>query len=83
MTGSFSKAFSLAGVRLGWIAADKHVIECELHRDYTTISTGVINDALAVLALKHADKIRERNLGIIRTNHKILSEWIEEEPLID
>jgi aspartate/methionine/tyrosine aminotransferase len=84
VTGSFSKAFSLAGLRLGWIAADSHIIkECKFHRDYTTISTGVIDDALAVLALKHADKIRERNLRIIRINHKILSEWIEEEPLID
>lgn len=83
-TGSFSKAFSLTGLRLGWIAANKQVIdECKAHRDYTTISNGVIDDALAALALKHVDRIYERSLKIIRTNHLILSRWIEDEPLID
>lgn len=84
VTGSFSKAFSLSGLRLGWVAANSHVIdECLQHRDYTTISTGMIDDALAALAMKHVDRIYERNLNIIRTNHKILSQWIEDEPLID
>jgi len=83
-TGSFSKTFSLTGLRLGWIAANEHVIEeCKLRRDYTTISNGVIDDALAALAMKNVDKIRKRNLKIIRTNHKILSRWIRDEPLID
>jgi len=83
VTGSFSKAFSLTGLRLGWIAANKHVIgECEFHREYTTLSNGMIDDALAALAAKNADRIYKRNLRIIRTNHQILSDWIEEEPLI-
>mgnify|MGYP001024341135 CR=1 FL=1 len=68
VTGSFSKAFSLTGLRLGWIAAHKRIIEeCKLHRDYTTISNGMIDDALAVLALKHVDRIYKRSLGIVRT----------------
>jgi aspartate/methionine/tyrosine aminotransferase len=84
VTGSFSKAFSLTGLRLGWIAASRQIIEeCMLHRDYTTISNGVIDDALAALAMKHVDRIYKRNLKIIRTNHQILSRWIEDEPLID
>ena len=84
VTGSFSKAFSLAGLRLGWIAASREIIEeCMLHRDYTTISHGVIDDALAALAVKHVDRIYKRNLEIIRANHLVLSRWIENEPLID
>lgn len=84
VTGSFSKPFSLTGLRLGWIAANSHILKkCEDHRDYTTISNGMIDDALATLAVKNSDKIFERNLNIIRTNHKILSDWIKEEPLID
>ncbi|MEM3550589.1 MAG: aminotransferase class I/II-fold pyridoxal phosphate-dependent enzyme [Candidatus Bathyarchaeia archaeon] len=83
-TGSFSKAFSLSGLRLGWIAADENIIkECMLHRDYTTISTGIIDNALAALAIKHKDRIYERNLKILRTNHEILTKWIENENLID
>jgi len=83
-TGSFSKAFSLTGLRLGWIATQKEVIkECMLHRDYTTISNDMIADAVASLALKHIDRIFKRNLKIIRSNHEILSRWIKDEPLID
>ncbi len=84
VTGSFSKTFSLTGLRLGWIVASNQIIEkCMLHRDYTTISNGVIDDSLAALAMKHIDRIYKRNLKIIRTNHRILSSWIKDEPLID
>jgi aspartate/methionine/tyrosine aminotransferase len=83
VTGSFSKAFSLTGLRLGWIAANRKLIEqCEAHREYTTISNGMIDDALAALAIKHVDRIFARNLLIIRTNHQILANWIRKEPLI-
>lgn len=82
-TGSFSKAFSLTGLRLGWIAAGEEIIEeCKLRKDYTAISNGLIDEALAALAVKNVDKIYKRNLQIIRTNYKILSQWIENEPLI-
>jgi aspartate/methionine/tyrosine aminotransferase len=83
-TGSFSKSFSLAGIRLGWIAANKYVIDkFMLHRDYTTISNGMIDDAIGVLATQHVDQIMERNLEIVRTNHQVVSEWVKNEPLID
>ncbi|NHJ86070.1 MAG: aminotransferase class I/II-fold pyridoxal phosphate-dependent enzyme [Asgard group archaeon] len=83
-TGSFSKGLSLSGLRLGWIAAKEEIIEeCLKHRDYTTISNGMIDDALAALAMKNVDKIYERNYKIITANHKMLSDWIKSEPLID
>ena len=53
-----------------------------LHRDYTTISTGMIADALATLAVKHADRIFDRSLRIIRSNHELVSHWIDDEPRI-
>lgn len=83
-TCSLSKSFSLTGLRLGWIAAQEEVIEeCFDHRHYTTITNDIIADALAALAMKHADRIYQRNLRIIRTNHQILSEWIKDEPLVE
>ena len=82
-TGSFSKVFSLTGLRLGWIAANRSLIEqCKAHRDYTTISNGVIDDALATLAVQKADRILTRNLRTLRTNHHILSCWVDTEPHI-
>jgi aspartate/methionine/tyrosine aminotransferase len=83
-TGSFSKPFSLTGLRLGWIAAKRSIIEeCELRRDYTTISNGMIADAMATLAMENVDRIYERNRGIVKTNYKILSDWVDDEPLIE
>jgi aspartate/methionine/tyrosine aminotransferase len=83
-TGSFSKPFSLTGLRLGWIAASRSIIEeCELRRDYTTISNGMIADAMAALAMENVDRIYERNREIVMTNYRILSDWVENEPLIE
>jgi aspartate/methionine/tyrosine aminotransferase len=80
-TASMSKVFSLAGLRLGWIVAPEDVIESVIkHRDYNTISCGVIDDYLAALALKHKDRIFARNLEITRNNLKILDDWINSEP---
>lgn len=79
---SMSKVFSLAGLRLGWIAThDKNVIkDCLSHRDYNLVSCGMFDELLADLALKHSDKLLERNRGIVRTNLAILDQWIQSEP---
>ena len=50
-TGSISKTFSLAGL-LGWIAAPEDLVhQVTIHRDYNTISVGMIDDHFANLAL--------------------------------
>ena len=78
-----SKAFSLAGLRLGWVAAPQEVIQAvSIHRDYTTISVGAIDDHFAALALEHADRILDRSRRITRTNLAILDAWIAGEPRI-
>jgi aspartate/methionine/tyrosine aminotransferase len=83
-TGSFSKPISLTGLRLGWITSNGEVIrQCMLHRDYTTISKGMIDEALAVVAMDNIDKILKRNLSIIRSNHRYLDDWIRNEPFIE
>ena len=80
-TSSMSKGFALAGLRLGWVAGPKHVIELVgRHRDYTTISCGVVDDYLAGLALQHSGKVLERNLAIVRRNIEVLDSWIASDP---
>lgn len=81
---SMSKVFSLAGLRLGWVASNcKEVIdECLKHREYNMISCSIGDEMLASLALENADIIIERNKKIIRENLKILEGWVESEPLI-
>jgi aspartate/methionine/tyrosine aminotransferase len=81
--GSMSKAFSLAGLRLGWIVAPAEVREpVSRHRDYSVISVGMVDDLLAALALEHAEGMLRRNLRIVRGNLSLLDGWIAEEPRI-
>jgi aspartate/methionine/tyrosine aminotransferase len=82
-TGSMSKAFSLAGLRLGWIVGPKELIQSvSIHRDYNTISVGMLDDHFASIALEHRDAILKRNRAIVRENLAILDRWVAEEPAI-
>jgi aspartate/methionine/tyrosine aminotransferase len=80
-TGSMSKTWSLAGLRVGWIVAPVEVIHrVHIHRDYNTISVGMLNDLFASIALESRGAILERNHGILRTNLSLLDAWIAKEP---
>ncbi|RMJ22025.1 Aminotransferase [Aspergillus sp. HF37] len=81
VTGSMSKAFALAGLRVGWIASrDRDLIEaCASARDYTTISVSTIGDSLASHALSQAcvHNLLKRNVELARTNVAILEKFID------
>ena len=82
-TSGMSKAFSLAGLRLGWIVGPEALVEeVMIHRDYNTISVGVINDYFATLALEHHKALLDRSRMITRENLETLSSWVDSEPLI-
>ncbi|MNI73819.1 Capreomycidine synthase [compost metagenome] len=78
-----SKAFSLAGLRLGWIVAPTELIHrVAIHRDYNTISVGMLDDHFACIALENKEKILARNKSITRTNLEYLDQWIAKEPKV-
>ncbi len=82
-TGSFSKTYSLSGLRLGWMVGPQEVIHaCQIHRDYTTISCNMVGDRLATLALRHRDKVMARNLTLLRNNFRLVDDWVAEETLV-
>lgn len=82
-TGSLSKMYSLAGLRLGWIRADQKVIaHINSRRDYTMISTGPLIDTLAAAALSHQEEILARSRSVIAANKKIVHEWLQQEPRV-
>ena len=82
-TGSMSKTYSLAGLRLGWIAAPKDLLHAvSIHRDYNTISVSMLDDHFAAIALEHRGKILARSQAITRGNLAILAAWVEQEPRI-
>ena len=80
-TSSMSKAFALAGIRVGWIASrSQDIIEaCQQSRDYTTISVSQIDDQIASFALGYSclDSLLSRNINLARTNLGILERFIE------
>lgn len=81
VTGSMSKAFALAGIRLGWIASrDKSIIEAvSSARDYTTISVSQLDDQVASYALSDAVRpsLLRRNMNLAKTNLALLDAFVQ------
>jgi aspartate/methionine/tyrosine aminotransferase len=75
--GVMSKAFGLAGLRLGWVACRNHdVLRAMVElKDYTTICVAAPSEFLARLALRQRSGILARNLEIIRGNLKLLDDF--------
>jgi aspartate/methionine/tyrosine aminotransferase len=81
--GSMSKAFSLAGLRLGWVVAPPEALRAvSRHRDYSVISVGMVDDLLAAIALEAKDALLGRNRAIARANLATLDAWVGAEPAI-
>ena len=68
-TAGMSKAYNLAGLRLGWITGPERLIEeVMVHRDYDTISVGMSDDHFATLALENCNRLLKRSGDITREN---------------
>lgn len=82
ITGSMSKAYSLAGIRLGWIGSrDPEIIEqIASARDYTTIAVSQLDDAVATYALSPAvlHALLGRNIQLAKTNVALLENFVED-----
>lgn len=82
-TGSMSKTYSLAGLRLGWIAGPPELGKMlSRQRDYHIISVSAVDDLLAAAALESRDAISSRNLSICREGGRLLEEFVQGEPKI-
>lgn len=79
-TGSTSKAFSLAGLRLGWVVSRNKALMDTLasRRDYNTISVSRVDDALTTYALTNYKPILERNRAICAVNLALLDAFVAE-----
>ncbi|KAF9882903.1 hypothetical protein FE257_004917 [Aspergillus nanangensis] len=81
-TGSMSKAFSLAGIRVGWIASRSRAIveQCASTRNYTVISVSQIDDRIATYALSTptVHNLLQRNLNLAGRNLDVLEEFLRE-----
>jgi len=78
--GVMSKAWGLAGLRLGWIACqDKAVIKkIELFKHYTTICNSAPSEVLSLIALDNQDTILQKNNKIVSGNLELLDKFFLE-----
>lgn len=82
-TTSVTKAYGLAGLRFGWIAAPEDVITAAWRwKDYTTISPPQVGQHVARQALGDREEaILEENRELARRNRRIVADWIDDHGL--
>lgn len=75
-----SKAFGLAGLRIGWIACqDKNFIKLMSDmKHYLSICNSAPSEVLALIALKNKSKLLGRNLETMRRNIKLFDQFFED-----
>ncbi|WP_129113065.1 aminotransferase class I/II-fold pyridoxal phosphate-dependent enzyme [Halegenticoccus tardaugens] len=78
-TSSVTKAHGLAGLRFGWLAGDREVIERAWEwKDYTTISPSLFGQHVAKQALGERERsILEENRRLAAEHRRIVREFVE------
>jgi len=80
VVGDFSKAFSLPGLRVGWIIdrdANRRERLIDI-RSYFTISGSPLTEAVAIHALRHIDRVLARLNEVVTTNLKALEQFMRQ-----
>ena len=74
-----TKAFGLAGLRIGWLASrDKEFLqEVGSYKLYTSICNSAPSEILALMALRAKDVILKRNREIMLSNLELLDHFFE------
>ncbi len=76
VSGGLSKAYGLPGLRIGWIVAPRERIEAAwAQKDYTTIATATISEALAEAALGCRDALLARTRKLLVERWPALEAW--------
>ena len=85
VTSGLSKAFAMPGLRVGWVVAPpKQIGRIWRRHDYTTLTPGLLSDALTAVAMQPAvrENILARTRAIIRANLPHLETWIAAHPYL-
>jgi len=80
VASGLSKALSHPGLRLGWLAGPRELIEKAWHHhDYTSISTSIISQEVACIILEEItrQKILNRNRSLLNKNLLVIKKWVD------
>ena len=81
---SLSKLHGFPGLRVGWMVADKAIIDIAKEiRSYTTICDSTLSEYLAKLALKRKVELVTRAENIAKTNLEVVGKWVENRGDVD
>ncbi len=77
--GVMSKSYGLAGLRIGWIATrDMEILEkMKRFKYYLSICNSAPSELLSIIALRHSDKLLQRNLDIIKDNLSVAERFFQ------
>ena len=77
-TTGLSKAYGLAGLRFGWLAGDRAVVDAACQwKDYTTISPGIFGQHVARQALEDETGILSENRALVSRNRDLVATFLE------
>jgi len=81
-TTSLTKAWGLAGLRFGWLAGAKPVVDAAARwKDYTTISPSIFGQHVAEQALDRESELLAENRTLAATNRDHVRAWVDEHGL--
>ena len=79
VTSGLSKAYALPGLRIGWLVGPAaEVATAWSRKDYTSITTGALSEAIATLALQPERRaaILARSRRLLGDNLEVVDAWI-------
>ncbi len=78
--GVMSKAFGLAGLRIGWVATRDGSLRAKLAtlKDYTTLCSSAPSEILSLIALRARDRVIARTRRIVDANLSLLDAFFAE-----
>uniref|UniRef100_A0A8H7NLB6 Aminotransferase class I/classII large domain-containing protein n=1 Tax=Bionectria ochroleuca TaxID=29856 RepID=A0A8H7NLB6_BIOOC len=80
VTGSMSKAFSLPGIRVGWIVTenDELLKNIAIKRDLTTVTVSQLDDSVASFALDPSvfPNLMHRNISLCKESRALLEDFV-------
>jgi len=84
VTSSLTKAYGLSGIRCGWILAEPQLVRRMWQIvDFTYGSNVHPAERIAVIALDHLDRIRQRAQQLLETNRALVNQFLAGRPELD
>lgn len=81
---TLSKAYGLPGIRIGWIAGAKKIVDSVVKvREQITICNSVVNEAIALAALKKREEILNKVRRRVQQNFETLKRWMSSQDALE